>query len=155
MSVLMPILSERVLEDLKTAMRRKDAMALNVLRGLKSAFKYAAIEKGGADAELTEAEALAVLRKQIKQRQDSIESFEAGGRNELADRERQEIAVLENYLPAALDEEQVRALVEATIQEQGATSRKDMGAVMKALQEKTGGAVDNKLLSQEVMKRLA
>ena len=81
------------------------------MRGLKSALKYAAIEQGGADAVLNEADSLAVIRKQIKQRQDSIESFAAGDRDDLAEKERREIAVLEKYLPAPMNPEDIAALV--------------------------------------------
>ncbi len=147
-------LSERVMDDLKGAMKAKDATALTVLRALKSAVKYAAIEKHGADGELGESDALAVVRKQIKQRQDSIESYEKAGRDDLAATEKAEIEVLENYLPAAMSEEDVVALVEACIAEVGAESKKEMGQVMKLLQEKAAGRADNKVLSQEVMKRL-
>ena len=148
-------LDQQIGEDLKDAMRAKDADTLMVLRSLKSAIKYAAIEKGGADAELDEPEAFAVIRKQIKQRQDSVEEYKKGGREELVEKESNEIVVLEKYLPSALAEEQVIAMVEEAITEVGATSRKEMGAVMKVLQEKIAGRADNKTLSQEVMKRLS
>ncbi|MFK5920608.1 MAG: GatB/YqeY domain-containing protein [Verrucomicrobiota bacterium] len=151
----MSTLNQQIGEDLKNAMRAKDSNALMVLRALKSAIKYAAIEKGGADAELDEVEALAVIRKQIKQRQDSVEEYKKGGRDELVEKESAEIAVLENYLPTALAEEEVNAMIDASIAEIGATSRKDMGAVMKVLQEKIAGRADNKSLSQGVMQRLS
>ncbi len=151
----MSALNQQISEDLKNAMRAKDSNALMVLRALKSAIKYAAIEKGGADAELDEVEALAVIRKQIKQRQDSVEEYKKGGRDELVEKESAEIAVLENYLPATLAEEEVNAMIDASIAEIGATSRKDMGAVMKVLQEKIAGRADNKSLSQGVMQRLS
>lgn len=151
----MSSLNQQIGEDLKNAMRAKDSNALMVLRALKSAIKYAAIEKGGADAELDEVEALAVIRKQIKQRQDSVEDYKKGGRDELVEKESAEIVVLETYLPAALAEDEVNALIDASIAEIGATSRKDMGAVMKVLQEKIAGRADNKTLSQGVMQRLS
>ena len=88
--------------DIKEAMKAKDQTALTVLRALKSAVKYAAIEKGGADAELEDGEAMAVVRKQIKQRNDSLESYESAGRADLADKEKAEIEILERYLPAPL-----------------------------------------------------
>ena len=147
--------SQRVMDDLKDAMKAKDATALTVLRALKSAIKYAAIEKHGADGDLDETDALAVVRKQIKQRQDSIESYEKAGRDDLADTEKAEMAVLEKYLPAAMSEADVVALVEQCIAEVGAESKKEMGQVMKLLQEKAAGRADNKVLSQEVMKRLS
>src|SRR3954470_21522469 len=95
-------LFQRIDSDLKDAMRAKDANRLGVLRMLKSALKYAAIEKSGAEGELDEAEATAVIRKQVKQRQDSIESFEKGGRPELAEKEKAELAILSGYLPAGM-----------------------------------------------------
>src|ERR1043166_8941350 len=94
-------LQERVDSDLKEAMRTKDTTKLGALRMLKSALKYAAIAKSGAEAELIDAEAIQVIRKQAKQRQDSIESFEKGGRAELADKEKEELAILKTYLPQA------------------------------------------------------
>ncbi|HEY8962675.1 MAG TPA: GatB/YqeY domain-containing protein, partial [Luteolibacter sp.] len=93
--------ANRIPEDLKNAMKAKDTLALNALRALKSALTNAAIEKGGLGTALEESEVLAVIRKQIKQRQDSIEQFEKAGRAELAATEKAEIAVLERYLPAA------------------------------------------------------
>jgi len=95
-------LQQRVDLDLKEAMRAKDATKLNVLRMLKSALKYAVIAKSDAEAELSDAEAVQVIRKQAKQRQDSIESFEKGGRAELADKEKQELAILNAYLPQGM-----------------------------------------------------
>ena len=95
------------------------------------------------------------IRKEIKKRQDSVTSYTDGGRQDLADTEKAEIAVLEKYLPAAMSAEDLVQLVEATIAEIGATSRKDMGRVMKLLQERTAGAADNRILSAEVSKRLA
>jgi uncharacterized protein YqeY len=142
-------------EDIKTAMKAKDTVALNVVRGLKSAIKYAAIEKLGAEGELADADALAVVRKEIKKRQDSVASYESANRQDLAEIEKAEIAVLEKYLPAAMSAEDLVKLVEAVIAEVGATSKKEMGAVMKVLQERAGGRADGKTLSSEVTKRLA
>ncbi|MEM0896583.1 MAG: GatB/YqeY domain-containing protein [Verrucomicrobiota bacterium] len=148
-------LATRVMDDLKAAMKAKDSTALTVLRALKSAMKNAAIEKGGADYELNESEAMAVIRKQIKQRQDSADQFEKAGRAELAENENAEIKVLEDYLPAAMSEAEIDKLVEDTIAELGATSKADMGKVMKTLQEKAAGRADGKALSQAVGKRLS
>jgi uncharacterized protein YqeY len=145
---------ERVDSDLKEAMRTKDATKLGVLRMLKSALKYAAIAKSGAEAELNDAEVVQVIRKQTKQRQDSIESFEKGGRAELAEKERQELSILNAYLPQAMSPEEVSRIVRETIDEIGATSKAQMGAVMKALQSKVAGRVDGKTLSAEVQKQL-
>src|SRR6266545_2963691 len=125
-------IQERIDSDLKEAMRAKDTTKLAVLRMLKSALRYAAIAKSGAEAELSDAEAIQVIRKQSKQRQDSIESFEKGGRADL-----------------------VEQAVREAIAEAGATSRAQIGAVMKAVQAKVAGRVDGKTLSQEVSRQLS
>ena len=151
----MATLSDQVTEDIKNAMRAKDTIALTTLRALKSAIKNSAIEKGGADAVLDDAEVTAVIRKQVKQRQDSIAQFEQAGRNELAEKEKSEIAILEKYLPAALTQDELDQAVAESIAETGATTRADMGKVMKVLQEKTGGRADGKTLSQAVQNKLA
>ncbi|HEV8417117.1 MAG TPA: GatB/YqeY domain-containing protein [Candidatus Udaeobacter sp.] len=147
-------LPQRVDLDLKEAMRAKDATKLNVLRMLKSALKYAVIAKSDAEAELSDAEAVQVIRKQAKQRQDSIESFEKGGRAELADKEKQELAILNTYLPQGMSPDELTKVVRETIAELGATSKAQMGAVMKALQAKAGGRADGKTLSSEVARQL-
>jgi uncharacterized protein YqeY len=147
-------LSARIVEDMKTAMRAKDTVALNVVRALKSAIKYAAIEKLGADADLSDPDAITVVRKEIKKRQDSLASYEQANRADLADVEKAEIAVLEKYLPAAMSADELVKLVEAAIAETGATSKKDMGRVMKLVQERSEGRADGKTLSTEVSKRL-
>lgn len=146
---------ERVDSDLKEAMRAKDATKLGVLRMLKSALKYAAIAKSDAEAELSEAEATQVIRKQARQRQDSIESFEKAGRSELAEKEKEELSILNGYLPQPMSADEISKIVGETIAEAGATSRAQMGAVMKALQAKVAGRVDGKALSAEVQKQLS
>src|SRR6266550_5273709 len=100
-------LFQRIDSDLKDAMRAKDAIRLGVLRMLKSALKYGAIEKSGADSELDDTDAAQVIRKQVKQRQDSIESFEKGGRPELAEKEKVELAILNAYLPQQLSAQEL------------------------------------------------
>src|SRR3954469_65998 len=111
-------LPERIDADLKDAMRAKDAEKLAVLRGLKSALKYAAIEK--SDEALDDSAATQVIRKQVKQRQDSIESFEKGGRPELAAKEKEEMEMLNAYLPKGMSAENLSALVRKEIAEVGA-----------------------------------
>ena len=147
-------LEEQIDSDLKGAMRARETQKLGVLRMLKSALKNAAIEKGGASATLEDGEATQVIRKQVKQRQDSIESFEKGGRAELAEKEKAEMAVLQQYLPAAMSEEELARFVREAIAEVGATSKAQMGAVMKIATEKAAGRVDGKTLSQAVQKAL-
>ena len=146
-------LQDRIDADLKDAMRAREAGKLSVLRGLKSALKYAAIEK--ADAALDDSAAVQVIRKQVKQRQDSIESFEKGGRPELAAKEKDELEILNAYLPRGLNPEELQALVREAIAEVGATSKAQMGTVMKALQAKVAGRADGKTLSAEVQKQLS
>ena len=148
-------LQKRIDEDLKDAMRAKDAARLSVLRLLKAALKNAAIEKVGAEGELNDADAVVVIRKQVKQRQDSIESFEKGGRADLAEKEKAEIEVLSNYLPQAISAKELQRIVGETIAEVGATSRAQMGAVMKALQPRIAGRADGKTLSAEVTRQLS
>src|SRR5881409_3994532 len=104
-------LQKRIDEDLKDAMRAKDAARLSVLRLLKAALKNATIEKVGADGELNDADAIVVIRKQVKQRQDSIESFEKGGRAELAEKEQKELSILNDYLPRAMSAEEIEQTV--------------------------------------------
>ena len=135
-------------------MLAREVVKLGVLRMLKSALMNAAIEKHGAGGALDDADALAIVRKEIKKRQDSIEGFEKGGRPEMAANERDEIAVLTAYLPQALSEDEVAAIVREAIAETGATSRKQMGDVMKIVNAKVAGRADGRTLSAEVQKQL-
>ena len=148
-------LTEQIDSDLKTAMREKNATKLGVLRMLKAALTNAVIEKSGAQGQLSDADATQVIRKQVKQRQDSIESFEKGGRAELAAKEKEELSILQSYLPQAMSADELSKIVRETIAEVGATSKQQMGAVMKALQAKVAGRADGKTLSAEVQKRLS
>ena len=148
-------IANQLTEHLKNAMRAKDSVALNTLRAVKSAIKNAAIEKGGADAELDEGAIVNIIRKQIKQRRESLEQFTKAGRSELADQEQAEISILEHYLPSPLSPEEVDDLVAKAIEESGASTRSDMGKIMKILQERTAGRADGKSLSQAVMKQLS
>ena len=147
-------LQSQVDSDIKDAMRARETVRLNALRMLKAAMKNAAIEKGGAEAVLEDSEATAVIRKQIKQRQDSVEGFEKGGRLELAAAETAEIAVLSAYLPQSLSPDEITALVTEAIAESGATSKRQMGAVMKIVTAKAAGRADGKTLSVAVQKLL-
>jgi len=147
-------LSQRIDGELKEAMRARDTTKVGVLRMLKSALKYAAIAKSETEAELTDSEAVQVIRKQVKQRQDSIESFEKGGRAELASKEKEELLILNAYLPQAMSGEELARVVREAIAEVGATSKAQMGDVMKALQAKVAGRADGKTLSVEVQKQL-
>jgi len=147
-------IQEEIDADLKNAMRSRDSERLSVLRMVKSALTNAAIEKRGAAGGLADSEAVGVIRKQLKQRLDSIESFEKGGRPELAAKERKEIEYLTEYLPKPLGEDEMNQLVKDAIAQVGATSKAQMGAVMKIATEKAAGRVDGKTLSQAVQKAL-
>jgi len=141
-------------EDLKTAMKAREATKVSVLRGLKAAVKNAAIEQGGAETQLTDTEVLAIVRKQLKQRQDSIEGFDKGNRPDLADKEREEVDILATYLPKEMSDHEVEKLVREAIAESGANSKAQMGSVMKIVQAKAAGRADGKRLSTEVQKQL-
>jgi uncharacterized protein YqeY len=144
----------RIDNDLKEAMKAKQAERLGTLRMLKSALMNAAIEQGGVTSRLDDAAALAVVRKEMKKRQDSIESFEKGGRPELAEKERVEAEVLKAYLPQQLSPEELQKLVNDCIAEVGATSKAQMGAVMKLANERAAGRADGKSLSAAVAAQL-
>ena len=146
-------LIERIQKDLTEAMMSKDELRLSVLRMAKSALKYKEIEKVRP---LEDAESLQVLQTLVKQRRESVEQFARGGRQDLADKETKEIAILENYLPAAPSDSDLNAAIEAAIAETGANSPKAMGAVIKAAKARLEGkAVDGKVLSDRVRERLS
>jgi uncharacterized protein YqeY len=147
------MLTDQIVADLKAAMLAKDAARTGTLRMLKSAIEYHKIEK--KQEKLTDADVAVVIKKQIKQRQDSIEGFEKGRRADLADREKAELAILKSYLPEDLSPEQLAEIVTAAITETGATTKADMGKVMKVVQAKTAGQADNRLVSQLVSARLS
>ncbi len=141
-------------EMIKDAMRAKDAEKLGTLRLLKSAVKYASIEKHGADGQPTDDEVIAVIRKETKKRQDSIESFEKAGRPDAAAKEKSEKTFLETLLPAGLDEAALEKLVREAIAETGATSKAQMGLVMKNATARAAGRADGKSLSALVQRLL-
>jgi uncharacterized protein len=148
-------LANQIDEMIKDAMRARDADKLGVLRLLKSAVKYASIEKHGADGVSTDEEVIVVIRKEVKKRQDSIESFEKAGRPDMAAKESAEKTFLETLLPAAMDTDALEALIREAIAETGATGKAQMGAVMKAVTAKAGGRVDGRTLSTLVQKHLS
>jgi uncharacterized protein YqeY len=147
-------LVQKIDQDLKQSMLAKQSDRTNVLRMLKSAVKYAAIEKHGADGVPTDEEVITAVRKEIKKRQDSIESYTNAKRQDLADKEASEVKILEVFLPAAMSAGEAEELVKQAIAEVGATSKAQMGAVMKAAQAKAAGRVDNKTLSGIVQRLL-
>jgi uncharacterized protein YqeY len=138
-------LSEKLAAEIKAAMLARNADRLSTLRLLKSAIGYVQIEK--KTETLSDPDFIGMVQKEIKKRRDSIEQYEKAGRAELAARENQEIAVLEEFLPQALTPDELEQLVRATIQETGATSKKEMGAVIKAVQAKAAGRAEGKTIS--------
>lgn len=145
-------LQERLGQEIKSAMLARDQDRLGALRMLKSAIGYYQIEKK-VEA-LPDADFVSLVQKEVKKRRDSVAQFEQGGRPELAAKEKQEILVLEGFLPKALTPEELEKLVRDAIAETGATSKKDMGGVIKAVQAKAAGAADGKSISQLVGKLL-
>jgi uncharacterized protein len=145
-------LTQRVQKDMVDAMRKKEELRLSTLRMMKAALHNKRIDKR---ADLDEKEELQVFSTMIKQRKDSIEQFEKGNRLELAQKEAQEITIIEAYMPQAVGEEEIVATVRSVIAEMGAPTVKDMGTVMKNVMAKFGGArVDGKAVSDAVKKQL-
>jgi uncharacterized protein YqeY len=145
-------LKEQIVADMTAAMKAKDAARTSTLRMLKAAIVNRQIEKGG---ELDEEELMKLLRSQVKQRRDSVEQYQKGGRQDLVDKEAAEIAVIEGYLPQAASAEEIDQAVAAAIAETGATSMKDMGAVMKAAMPRLAGKnADGRAVSEAVKKKL-
>ncbi len=139
-------------ERIKTALKQNDATRLSVLRLLKSAAKYYQVEKKLSS--ISDSDFQSVVRKQIKQRQDSIDAYKQGGRDELVAKEGAELKILEEFLPPAMSEAELETLVKDVIREVGASSKKDMGRVMKAVNEKVAGRADGKTVSTLVQKNL-
>ena len=138
-------LRERILADTKEAMKAKDSARLSTLRLISAAIKdreIAARGEGGDEAGLAEAELTAILSKMVKQRQESAKAYEEGGRLELAERELDEIKVIQSYLPRQLDAEETRAAIDKAIAELGAESIRDMGRVMGELKARYAGQMD-------------
>jgi uncharacterized protein YqeY len=145
-------LRERLEADMKTAMKSRDTLRLETIRGIRGAMRNKEIELG---ATLDEDGILRVIRTLVKQRGDSIEQFQAAGRSELVEKESAEKRLLESYLPAAPDAAAVDAAVASVIAELGAQGPKDMGRVMKAALERLGAGADGKLVSEAARRRLA
>ena len=145
-------LSERIISDLTASMKAQDAQRTSTLRMVKAAMMNRKIEKGG---ELDDDEMQRLLRSLVKQRRDSIEQYEKAGRQELVDKEQAEITVIETYLPQAASVSEIEAAVTAVIAETGATSIKDMGKVMKAVQASLAGKnADGKMIADSVKAKL-
>jgi uncharacterized protein YqeY len=146
-------LRAKLTEDMKTAMKSKDTVTLGSVRLFISAIKYREVEL--RPNPIAEDDILGVLKKLIKQRKESIEQYQAGGRQDLVDSETAELKVLERYLPAQMTSEQIQALVVDVIAALKATSIKDMGPVMKEVIARSAGAADNKLVSTIIKEKLS
>jgi uncharacterized protein YqeY len=138
-------LMDRLNDDLKTAMRAKDEVARGTLRMIMAELKNRKIE---AQRDLTEDDVIAVLQRGVKTRKDSIEQYQSGGRQDLADKEQAELDLLTGYLPQVKSEDETRAIVAAKIEELGLTSKRDMGQIMKAVLAEHGATVDGKVVSR-------
>ncbi|UJF35075.1 GatB/YqeY domain-containing protein [Paenibacillus hexagrammi] len=144
-------LSERLNEDMKQAMKSQDKFKLSVIRMVRSTIKNSEIE---LKRTLDDNEVLDVLTREIKQRKDSLQEFEKAGRDDLAENLKAELVVLSAYMPQQLSEEEVKAIVQQTIQQVGASSKADMGKVMNALMPQVKGRADGKLINQLVQQSL-
>ena len=141
-------LRDKMMADLKEAMKARDQAKMDTIRFLQSAVKYREVEL--RPNAITDQDVLGVIKKMAKQRRESIEQFEGAGRADLADKEKSELAIIEAYLPQQMDRGQVESLVKEVIQSLGANSVKQMGAVIKEVQARSAGSADNKLVSELV-----
>lgn len=145
---------QQLKDELKQSMLAKNELKTSVLRMLLSAINYYEIQKGGAGYEATDEDVMAVIQKEAKQRRDSIDQFSKAGRQELADKETNELKLLEEYLPQQISEEEIKKLVEDAVSQTGATTIADMGKVMGALMPKTKGKADGGIVSKIVKEEL-
>jgi uncharacterized protein YqeY len=147
-------LQEQIREDLKTAMRGGDIVRRDVLRMLESAVKNAAIEKKLSREFIDDSVVQEVIRRSVKQRKDSVEQYEQGGRPELAEKERQEIEILQQYLPAAMGEEELRGIVASVVAEMGEVSSADFGKVMGKVMQTVAGRAEGDVVKKVVQEML-
>ena len=145
---------QKLQQQLKESMLSKTELKTSVLRMLLSAINYYEIQKGGAGYEASEEDILTVIQNQVKQRKDSIEQYTNAGRQELADKEQKELEILNVYMPAQMNEEEITKLVKEAISQTQATSFSDIGKVMGALMPKVKGKADGNLVSSIVKKEL-
>ena len=145
----MPLV-DKIRKDMYKAMKEKEKERINALRNIIGKLKYRYIDKGD---KLTEQEEIKVIQSLAKQRRESIEMYKQGGRNDLVETEAKELSIIEEYLPQAMSEEEVRQLVRETVKETGAESMSDLGKVMPLVMKKGAGKVDGKL-AQEVLREL-
>lgn len=147
------MLEEKIFNDYKEAMKSRDALKSSVLSYLRAAMINAAIEK--KKKSLDDTDAIAVIKKQVKQRQDSIEQFQKGNRQDLADKEIKELDILKGYLPEELGPDEIKKIIEEAVLSTGASGMKDMGRVMKEVNARIAGRADGKLVSDLVKEKLS
>ncbi|MGB4458268.1 MAG: GatB/YqeY domain-containing protein [Defluviitoga tunisiensis] len=145
------MLKEKLNEDLKKYMKEKNTLALNTVRLVIAEIKNKEVEK---NSEITDEEILQIIRKQIKMREDSIQQFRSANREDLANKEAQELEILKNYLPEDLTDEELDKIIQETIKELNASSKKDFGRVIKEVIQKVQGRADNKKISELISKKL-
>lgn len=145
-------LEERVMKELKEAMKAKDQARMRALRAVKSEIQLAKTE--GSSKEVSETKEMQIIQRLIKQRKESLEIYERENREDLAEKEREEIAVIEKFLPEQLSEEELKSEIQKIIDETGADSMKDMGKVMGVATKRLAGQADNKTISQVVREKL-
>ncbi|OMH41396.1 GatB/YqeY domain-containing protein [Desulfurobacterium indicum] len=138
-------LKEKLIKDMKEAMKAKDKVRLSTIRMINSLIKNAEIDKRG---ELTDEEIVSLLQKYAKQRRESIELYEKGGRQDLVEKEKAELAIVESYLPEQMGEDEIRKVVEEAIAETGASSLKDLGKIMKIVIPKVKGKADGSVVNR-------
>ncbi|MDP2939200.1 MAG: GatB/YqeY domain-containing protein [Candidatus Omnitrophota bacterium] len=146
------MLEDKILEDYKIAMKQKDTLKASILNYLRSEMNYYAIEK--KKDKLEDQDIIAVIKKQVKSHQDSIEQFEKGNRADLAEKEKKELEILKSYLPQELSEAELKNIVEEVINSFPDATIKDMGKIMKEIMVKTAGRADGKLVSELVRQRI-
>lgn len=146
-------IKEQLMADMKSAMREKDSERLAAIRFVQAAIKNKEIEV--RPGEITEQDQLAVVKKVVSQLKDAITQYEQANRTDLADKEKAQLKVVQNYMPAQMSREQLEKVIAEVMQQTGASSIKDMGTVIKGTMEKTGGAADNKMISEIVRSKLS
>lgn len=147
------MLEDKIMGDYKEAMKAKDTLKVSILSFLRSQFMNARIER--QKDKIDDADAITIIKKLIKQHQDSIEGFKAGNRQDLVDKETKELEILKAYLPPEMGTDEVKKLIEEVIASVGATTMKDMGKVMKEVMAKIAGRADSKMVSDMVKDRLS
>jgi uncharacterized protein YqeY len=145
-------LEERLLEEMKQAMKSNDRLRLSTIRMIRSALKNKEIE---LRKKLEDEEAAKVIQAMVRKGEESVEQFQGGGRTDLVDKEKKEIEILKSFLPQPLSQEEISKIIDQSIQETQASSLKDIGKVMKSVMPKIGGKADGKLINQLVKERLS